>query len=93
MILSLHMSACLYCLFVLVLRVRPFYSLRMYQHKVDVDMLNAIKSVLWHPAYPHQPYIDTFYVLPLRRCRPKLVLTGTSIPFYSLFPDPFYVYL
>ena len=33
-------------------------------------------------AYPHQPYVDTLYVLPLRRRRPKLVLTGTSIPFY-----------
>ena len=83
----------------------------MYQRKVDVDMLNAIKSVLAHvlsispsseqraeslvtcedegltlktsantSAYPHQPYVDTLYILPPRRRRPKLVLTGTSIP-------------
>ena len=52
----------------------------MYQRKVDVDMLKVVKSVLalWHSAYPRQPYLDTLYVLPLRR--PKLVLTGTSIP-------------
>ena len=62
----------------------------MYQRKVDVDMLNAVKSVLAdvssvspsservqllsskrqpthslrRPAYyPHQPYVDTLYVL------------------------------
>ena len=35
-------------------------------------------------AYPHQPYVDTLYVLPLRRCRPKLVLTGISIPMIFL---------
>ena len=35
---------------------------------------------LWRSAFPHQGYIDTFYVLPTRRRRPKLVLTGTSIP-------------
>ena len=35
---------------------------------------------LWHSAYPHQPYVDTLYVLLLHRCRPKLVLTRTSIP-------------
>ena len=29
---------------------------------------------------PHQPYVDTLYVLTVRRRRPKLVLTGTSIP-------------
>ena len=73
----------------------------MYQRKVDVDMLNAVKSVLAdvssvspsseqanvrkvsslrHSAYPHQPYVDTLYVLPPCRRRPKLVLTGTSIP-------------
>ena len=37
-------------------------------------------------AYPHQPYVDTLYVLPprrrRRRRRPKLVLTGTSTPLY-----------
>ena len=34
-------------------------------------------------AYPHQPYVDTLYVLePPRRRRPNLVLTGTSIPLY-----------
>ena len=38
-------------------------------------------------AYPHQPaYADTLYVLPPRRRRPKLVLTGTSIPLYFLHP-------
>ena len=26
----------------------------------------------------HQPYVDTSYILPLCRCRPKLVLTGTK---------------
>ena len=40
---------------------------RMYQRKVDVDILNAVKSVLAthssrRSAYPHQPYVDTFYV-------------------------------
>ena len=65
----------------------------MYQRKVDVDMLNAVKSVLADvssvspsseqssvSAYPHQPYADTLFVLPPRRRRPKLVHTGTSIP-------------
>ena len=46
----------------------------MYQRKVDVDMLNAVKSVLANArnvsqhivflprsAYPHQPYVDTLY--------------------------------
>ena len=28
----------------------------------------------------HQPYVDTLYVLSPCRHRPKLVLTGTSIP-------------
>ena len=37
---------------------------------------------LRHSAYPHQPYVDTLYVLPPCQCRPKLVLTGTSIPLY-----------
>ena len=32
-------------------------------------------------AYPHQPCVGTLYVLPPRR-RPKLVLTGTSIPLF-----------
>ena len=45
----------------------------MYQRKVDVDMMNAVRT------YPHQPYVDTLYVLPPSRRRPKLVLTGTSI--------------
>ena len=72
----------------------------MYQRKVDVDMLYAVKSVLAdvssvspsselrqpthslrRSAYPHQLYVDTLYVLPPRRRRPKLVLTGTSISF------------
>ena len=35
---------------------------------------------LWRLAYSHQPYVDTLYVLLPRRRRPKLVLTGTSIP-------------
>ena len=35
-------------------------------------------------AYPHKPYVDTFYVFTLRRRRPQLVLTGTSIPFYGI---------
>ena len=33
----------------------------MYQYKVDVDMLNAANRC---SAYPHQPYVDTLYVLP-----------------------------
>ena len=50
-----------------------------------MDMMNAVKSVqpthsLRRSAYPHQPYVDTLNVLPPRRRRPKLVLTGTSIP-------------
>ena len=53
----------------------------MYQRKVDVDMLNAVKSVL--ADVPHQRFVDTLYVLPPRRRRPKLVLTGTSIPLKS----------
>ena len=55
----------------------------MYQRKVDVDMLNAVKSMLTLrcSAYPHQPYVDTLYILQTRRRRPKLVLTGTSILF------------
>ena len=47
----------------------------MYQGKVDVDMLNTVKSVL----------ADVLSVSsdegPCRR-EPKLVLTGTSTPFY-----------
>ena len=35
-------------------------------------------------AYAHQPYVDTLYVLPLRQCRPKLILTGISIPMIFL---------
>ena len=74
----------------------------MYQGKVDVDMLNTVKSLLddissvspsseqkqkpthslRRSAYPHQPHVDTLYVLPPRRRRPKLVLTGTSIPLF-----------
>ena len=60
----------------------------MYQRKVDVDMLNVVKSTyslrhtLRRSAYPYQPYVDTLHVLPPRRRRPKLVLTGTSIPLH-----------
>ena len=39
-----------------------------------------ILFIIWHSAYSHQPYVDTLYVLLLCRCRPKLVLTRTSIP-------------
>ena len=52
-------------------------------------MLNAVKSEqlahsLRRSAYPHQPYVDTLYVLPPRRRRPKLALTaGSSIPLYN----------
>ena len=37
----------------------------MYQRKADVDMLNAVKSMAYErrSAYPHQPYLDTLYVL------------------------------
>ena len=46
---------------------------RMYQHKVGVDMLNAVKSVL----------TDVLSVSPSsEQSRPKLVLTGTSIPLH-----------
>ena len=38
------------------------------------------KPPLWCSAYPHQPYIGTFYLSLLRRRRPKLVLTRTGIP-------------
>ena len=60
----------------------------MYHHEVHVDKLNAVKSVLathslQRSAYPHQPYVDTLYVLPPRRRRPKLVLTVTSILLYE----------
>ena len=43
----------------------------------------SANTLLRRSAYPHQPYVDTLYVLPLRRRRPKLFLTGTSIPLYS----------
>ena len=82
----------------------------MYQREVDVDMLNAVKSLLAdvssvrpsserqalrlfavanarrkrRSAYPHQPHVDTFCVLPLRRRRLKRVLTGTSILLYTV---------
>ena len=75
------------------------YICSMYQHKVAVDMLDAVKSVGWRfkrwsfvrgratlfttPAYPQQPYVDTLYLLPLYWGRPKLVLTGTN---YSSIP-------
>ena len=80
--------------------------LTVYQRKVDVDMLNVVKSRVLadvssvspsseqklfcsdegltletsgrRSAYPHQPYVDTLRVLPPRRRRPKLVLTGTQ---------------
>ena len=38
----------------------------------------------WRSAYPHQPYVDTFYILLLHWHRPKLVLTGTSILLLSI---------
>ena len=54
---------------------------RMYQREVDVDMLNALKSLLVSQStYPHQPCVDTFCAVLLCRRRLKLVLTGTSIP-------------
>ena len=46
---------------------------------------NISQHTLPHSAYPRQPYIDTLYVLPPRR--PKLVLTGISIPFFSIWTD------
>ena len=67
----------------------------MYQRKVDVDMLNTVKIVLTEvssvsPSSEQgvdyglgergRPHVDTFFVLPLRQCRLKQVLTGTSIP-------------
>ena len=88
----------------------------MYQRKVDMDMLNAVKikladvssvspsseqsfaltkgyrskrqptRTLRRLAYPHQPHVDTLYVLPPRRRRPKLVFTGTSIPLHDNCP-------
>ena len=64
----------------------------IYQRKVNVDMLNAVKSVLADvssvsPSSEQRGddgspiIVDTLYVLPSCWCRPKLVLTGTSIPF------------
>ena len=38
---------------------------------------------LRHSTYPHQPHVDTFFVLPLHQRRLKLILTGTSIPLYA----------
>ena len=54
----------------------------MYQRKVDLDMLNAVKNVLAdvssvspsseqrhslrRSVYPHQPYVDTLYVLTVK---------------------------
>ena len=49
---------------------------------------------LQRSAYPHQPFVDTLYVLSPRR--PKLVLTGTSIPLWLRtrdIPRFFYIYL
>ena len=50
----------------------------MYQLKVDVDMLNAVKSVLADISSVSSsseqglfPYVDTLYVLPPRRRRPN----------------------
>ena len=55
----------------------------MYKRKVDVDMLNAVKSVLADVSSVSPS--SELYVLPprRRRRRPKLVLTGTSIPLYK----------
>ena len=60
----------------------------MCQRKVDVDMLNAIKSVLAdissialrQSTDVSVSLVDTLYVLPPLRHRPKLVLTGINIP-------------
>ena len=37
---------------------------------------SANKLFTAYSTYPHQPHVDTFCTLPLRRRRPKLVLTG-----------------
>ena len=55
----------------------------MYQLKVDVDKLNAMKW-LWADVLSVSPSsVDTLYVFSLRRRRLILVLTGTSIPLYT----------
>ena len=48
--------------------------------QVRAGSLIKDKSPTQCSAYPHQPCIDTLYVLPPRRHKPKLVLTGTTIP-------------
>ena len=70
----------------------------MYQRKIDVDMLNAVKSMLADVSnvsplcsdegltletsantlftYPHQPYVDTLYVV---------LLNSLCIEFVKLF--------
>ena len=61
--------------------------------RVNAHKTMFVVSLLWRSkrqpthslqcsAYPHQPYVDTLYVLPPRRRRPKLVLKGTSIPLF-----------
>ena len=58
--------------------IRPRgYDNRMYQGKVDVDIPNAIKSVLADISSVSPSSL--LYVLLLRRRRPKRVLTATSI--------------
>ena len=82
-----------------ICKIGKMYNV-LYQRKVDVDMLNAVKSVLagissvspsstsantLFTAFSiSQPYVDTLYVLPSHQRRPKLVLTGTSIPLRSV---------
>ena len=61
----------------------------MYQHYQSFALTKGSRSKcqpthsLRHSAYPRQPYVDTLYVLPLCQCRPKLVITGTSVPLAS----------
>ena len=53
----------------------------MYQLKVDVDKLNAVK-VAFTVLSLSTSTVDTLYVFSLHRQRLKLVLTGTSIPLF-----------
>ena len=57
---------------------------RLWKHLCSNEGLTIETSfygvALRRSTYPNQPYVDTFHVVPLRRHRPKLVLTGTSIP-------------
>ena len=66
--------------YILIYAKRLFYRYSLLWRRANAR--NVSQHILRRSAYPHQPYVDTFYVSPLHRRRPKLVLTGTSIPLY-----------